>query len=629
MPGQPNVFMPEQAQQGAGLFTRSGTFNPEQQPLPDEGQWLPRIMSADRVPVDPQRPTGDAGGLTAAQQDAILGRVEQAQESRARRGGGMDLSPEVGQFGWALGAQDFAPAGYRPNESRSTQIGKYGGSPLYAAALAFPHSAIASRLQGIAQRKEALAKKMAEFDPLKGVEDVKQPEYRDGFQRAMMDDIMGQVNKTKQLWGDEAGIMRLMNGSSKEAMELRKRVDAWTTIARLTNQGTDNAIAVVKGMDNGTLEPNPYLYNMAKDQLHKTGVAAGEHDPIKLAQSMQSFAHTVSLDDQVHKDGISALLKNAGSVDQIAAQVKAGDPLYRGGFAGILHKKTINRDAVIETLVDRYEPQYKGFLSREELKKYFTAIAGNLSEETLTQTQIRAPRSGDGGSGTGPANAAASYTVEQTAVPEGTVNAFGTPAGSKDRSKSDATGFTGSYPTITLFGSSNKQAQLAKPLSFRYGNMDVFMYPERIMQVGSMPMVLGKEVGMPRTTVQKAKAAKSLGWTMVRMDEAVANPESEDGKVVLESFATLRPMMVPLTGNEAQIEGIGYDIERVRSVLGEAKTPKAHKEDKEPQPAKPAAPAKSSGPPALTADNFEAEYKKLPPGAEYIDPNGQLRRKKK
>lgn len=595
LPGQPNVFAPD-----------GGNF-----PTPDDG--LPPIMSNDRVPAYPpaQPAAPPAGQVNVAQQDALLNRPQAEDETEsARRRSGFRVSP--GQFGWAVGAQDFNPNGFKPNESRSTQVGKYGGAPLYATTLAFPDAVIASRLQGIAEQKEALAKQMAKFDPMANMEDVKAPEYRDDFQRGAMADINGYVDKATAMWGEEEGMKRLMNPNSEEGRGLRERNMAWTTIARLTNQGTDTALAITKGMDEGVLERNPYLYKLAQEQLHKTGTQAGSHDPKALARSMTAFQGVASLDDQVHKDGIVQLLKEAGSVEQLAEQVKRGDnPHYRAGFAGILTKKTVNRDDVIDALTDRYFPQYEGYMGRDDMKNYFRSIAGNLSEETLRQTQLHASSSGGGGDA---ANNAANYRVEQTAMPEGTVNAFGVAAGASKRGGSaSGTGFTGSYPTITLFGSSNKQAKLTNPLSFRYGDRDVFMYPERVMQVGGMPMVLGKEVGMPRTRAQKEEAAKGMGWSVEKYEEVMKNPETAEAQDVVEKFGVLRPMAIPLLGNEAQIEGLGYDPDRIKSELSNATGTRLRKEQ---QPF--IDPTKAAATPATKTKATKAPPK---PGAKFI--NGQ------
>lgn len=546
LPGQPNVFVPE-----------SETF-----PSTDDG--LSQIMANDVVPASP--PSGQlqqpAAQVSVAQQDALLNRPRADYGHRYARGR-HGLGSGNGQFGWAVGPQDFNPNGYKPNESRSTQVGKYGGSPLYAATLAFPDAVIASRLQGIAKQKEAIAAQMAKFNPMEGVEDVKQPEYRDDFQRGYLASLNGHIDKATSMWGEEEGMKQLMNPNSELGRGLRELNMAWTTVARLTNQGTNSALAITEGMDSGKLEKNKYLYDLAKDQLHKTGVQAGNHDPKELAKGMVVFQGVSSLDNQVHEDGIVPLLKNAGSVEQLVEQVKKGDPSYRAGFAGILTKKTVNRDDVVNALTDRYYPMYENYMSRDDMKKYFTSIAGNLSEDSLKQAQIK---SNGGGSGGG-SNNAANYRIEKTELPSGTLDGFGNVA-VDGNGKSVSAGVGGEHNTITLMGSANKQAKLTNPLTFRVKDQTMFMYPERIMDMNGTIVVTGKEVGMPRTQAARENVASKLNMSIEDLDAVIEHPDTEEAKSIITKFGMLQDRLVPLEGNEAQIEGLGYDVDRIKKDLG-------------------------------------------------------------
>jgi hypothetical protein len=522
---------------------RPEVFDPGDDPSisPDAG--LPPLMMNDR---------GPSYAPTAAQQDALLrtDRQPTAQPTVHR-----SVGVEVGKFGWGLGAGDFAPNGYRPNESRSTGVGKYGGSPLYAATIGYPDSVVASRLQGIAKEQQQIAEQLAKFNPAAGIEDVKQPEYRDDFQRGVMGDLHGYEANVQKLYGDEEGLKRLMDPNTAEGQGIRARANHWTTIARLTNQGTDSAVAVVNGMDDGTLENNPYLYDMATEQLHKLGTRSGNHDPEDLAKGLTVFTGTVSLDDQVHKDGIVDLLKNAGSVHQIAEQVRKGDPDYVKGFRTMREMKTEDRSAAAEALTDRYYPTYRSYMSRDEMKKYFDSIVKNVSEEKLTQSQIHVPK------GSGSTDSAVNYRVENTELPPGASDAYG----------NTAQGVSGSWPTVSLLGTSNKQATLAHPLSFRHGDKDSFMYPERVMRVHGKDIILGKEVGMPRTAAQKAAAAKNTGFDLKEIQAGVSaydsDPSSPEAQAAIQKFGVLQARMVPFEGNESLIEGMNYDPEKVKSAL--------------------------------------------------------------
>jgi hypothetical protein len=523
LPGQENVFAPDQSE-----------------PNYSPNQGLPPLMSNDIVPVG-QQPTP---APTPAQQDALLERTDTPVSKEA--GSGRRFSMNPGQLGWGVGASDFNPNGFKPNESRSTQVGKYGSAPLFASSLAFPDAVIASRMQGIAKTKADLAAQMAKFNPAEGLEDVKAPEYRDDFQRGAMGSINEYKNNVFKLYGEEEGTRRMMNANTPEGQGIRERVSAWTTIARYTNQATDSSEKFMKDMAGGTDEYSKFMYDQAYNERHKLGVQAGNHDPVSLAKSLKVFTGTVSLDDQVRKDGVFDILKNAGTVEELVRQVRSNDPekerLYRSGFVGIYTKKDVSKEDVVQAMVDRYYPAYSQYMSEDDMKKYFKALAGEMTEEKLTQSQISSPSGGSGSS-----KAAPNYRVEETVV-----------AGGGRHMK---------YPTVTLYGESNDKAKSANPLTFRDGDKEVYMIGERAMLIGGNTYIYGKQAGMPRTAAQKAAVAKELDIPLEDLVDISADPESSKAKEVMQSFNKLFPAMAPLKGNEALLDGMGYDPERVKSEL--------------------------------------------------------------
>lgn len=539
---------------------------------PDQG--LPHLMMNDRVPATAQAPD-TLPPPTAAQQDALLRTDRQPTGSsgaQVRHG----VSAQAGGLSWAVGNDAFAPAGYKPNESRSTGVGKYGGSPLYAPVIGYPDAVIANRLDRISKERKQVQDAMAKFNPAADVEDVNAPEYRDDYQRGVMSDLHGYQAQVQQLYGDEEGLKRLMDPNTKEGQGLRERVSQWTTIARLTNQATKSADAVIEGMDSGALEYNQYLYDLATQERHKLGVQAGNHDPKALANSLKVFTGTASLDDQVKKDGIGELLKSAGTTEQFAEQVRANskDPHYRAGFASILTKKTVDREDVIEALTDRYYPSYRNYMSRDQMKDYFTSIAGSLSEEKLTQSQIHVPQ-GDGSK----INPAA-YTPDPTVIPKN-VKVSG-PEGPVMTDQKE-------HATINLMNFSNKQGRTAAPMTFRWGNEEVFMHPERLMKIDDNYFILGKETGMPRTAAEKAAAAKRTGFSLADIEAgmaAVANdPTSDAAQAAIQQFGTLQPRMIPLKDNEALLgTSLDMDMDKAKQQLDAWKPPLTQRNGRKEQP---------------------------------------------
>lgn len=441
-------------------------------------------------------------------------------------------------------------------------------------------------------------------------EDVDNPKYRDGFQRWGNGQMRQYISDVKALHGNRRGTELIMTPGTREYEGFRNTVASINTVARGLNQSNKQALAVLEGMDKKVLQPNPVVYETARDLVNKQGSYAGVSAK-ELAESQTRFQANASLYDALTKQGIPAMLKNAKNEQDLVSLVKRGgtgrdgEPLYSPGFVTYLNTaQTVTPEGLVGALTDDWAERYKGDLTRDQVREVIEGMVPKDFKEKISTRQIRTPGGGRGGSGGGnAANSAANYRVEETAVPEGTVNAFGEALGSTDRKKGSATGFTGSYPTVTLFGSSNKQAKLASPLTFRYGNKDVFMIPESVKLIGDTPFIVGKQTGMPRTPAEKTAAAKGMGWTLDEYEKYTADPNSDESKDVVTRFGTLQPVAVPLIGNQSQIEGLGYDPERIMADL------KAyHPASKDPAKSETASPAKAK----------QAQPK---PGAKFI--NGQ------
>jgi hypothetical protein len=260
-------------------------------------------------------------------------------------------------------------------------------------------------------------------------------------------------------------------------------------------------------------------------------------------------------------------------------------------------KKTIDRDAVIDALTDRYYPAYRGYMDRDEMKKYFASIAGDLSEEKLTQSQIHVPKGSSSNSNPG------SYTPDATVIPKN-IEVSG-PEGPVMTDQEP-------HATLNLMNFTNKQGRTAAPLTFRAGNEEVFMHPERLMKIDNGYFIMGKETGMPRTPAEKAAAAKRTGFSLAAIEagaNAVAeDPTSDEAQAAIQQFGTLQPRMIPLAGNESLLgTALNMDMDKAKAKLDAWK-----------------APAKVN---ALPEVSSQAEYDKLPVGAKYMSGGKQYTKK--
>lgn len=468
------------------------------------------------------------------------------------------FSVQPGELGWAVRTEDFNPAGYRPNESRSAGVGKYQGGPIFSSPLAFPTGVIASRMQGIAQRERAVQEQYAKLYP--EVADINNPKWNDPFKRWAHGSLQRFFADMEAVHGRRRAMELLTNPASKENRMYQELVSDIDNVAKGVNSNLTDALGIIKGQEDGTQQADPTTYQVAQDYVNKAGNTAGM-TPREFALVSDRLQSNISFDKLMKDMAIPTALREAASKEDLVSLVKRGGALYSPGFVTYLNEaKTIRPKELIDRFTEELALRFPK-MRKEDIRSKLESYVPQDLEQKISTHQIRSSRGGSGGSGDGGANPAANYTVEMTSFPADTQNLGG---GGNE--------FTGSYPTITLYGSSNKQATLAKPLTFRYGNFESFMYPERIMLVGNTPFIIGKEVGMPRTRAEIEAAAARAGETyQITADQINAyneDPTSDEGRAAIQKFGILRPRRVPLQGNEAQIEGLGYDVERVRRELG-------------------------------------------------------------
>ena len=350
-----------------------------------------------------QQPSAPAGAQSGENYDQLLDRSPdptQPDQRGDRRRGGVGFGVDEIGSDWRLTNQDYNPNGYQPNESRSTGVGKYQSSPLFEATIGAPHSVIGSKLATNDRKREELNKALQSFDPYAGIEDVNAPEYRDAFQRNVMQSVEDYMQAVYDLYGEEEGNRRMMTPGTEEWSGLRKLGVDWTTISRNLNQATKSAEAIVVGRNEGTLEVSDDLYNQAYQQRYKTGEWAGRQDPDKMAKDMVTFNANVSLVDQLQKDKVFDVLKNAGSVQKLYERTKKGDLQHDPRFSTLVGRKTVDNEAIVDALTDHYSKQYKGTLTRDKVRELIKSGAPQLEEQNIVRAQYHKPSSkGSGGGG--------------------------------------------------------------------------------------------------------------------------------------------------------------------------------------------------------------------------------------
>ena len=474
-------------------------------------------------------------------------------------------------FGWAVGANDFHPNGFRPNQAMSTGVGKYHGSPIFAATIGMPDGVIASREQANVNKQKQLEAALSKLAP--EFEDVDNPKYRDEFQRWGNGQISSLIRDTQQMYGKQRGTERLMTPGTPEYEKFRNTVESINTVARGANQANKQALTVLDGMDNKTLQDNPAVYKAAEDLVNKQGSKAGATAK-ELAESQNRFSANASLYDAMSKQKIPEMLKNATGVQDLVSLVNKGDARYMPGFRAYMNTaQEVTPEGLVNAITDDWAERYKKDLTREQVRAVVQGFIPDNFKEKMTAKQLRAPNSSGSGSQT---NAAANYTVEDTIVPRSDQTYVTIGEDGKPITTTEPVNNKTKYPTISLFGSSNKQAKSAAPLTFRNGSEEYFGIPERAMYIGGRTYIYGKQTGMPRTAAQKAAVAKDLNMEMPDYD--AIEPNSPKAEQAMQSFSKLFPMMVPMDENKALVEGMGYDPAKIEQELS------SHAGHKEQQP---------------------------------------------
>jgi hypothetical protein len=524
----------------------------EQEFGPNAG--LPTLIGQEQVPVQqgqPQMP----GNLVDAMFAPSQSNSRTGAGSPNRGGGGVQMG-DAG-YAWQVQNSDYNPAGYKPNESRSAGVGKYGGGPLFAAALAAPNAVLASSIQAVKNERKQVQDAFSKFDPMAGIEDVNAPEYRDSFQRAVADDLDGYVDGVMELHGDSRGMKILANPTSKERRELRARGEAWNTVSRHINQATNNAQAIIEGMKKGTIQQNPTLLKQAEEVRYKLGEYEGQQDPKKLAKSLVTLNANVSLVDQMKADGIVDLIKSAGTTSKLYEQVKKGDPLYHNRFRTLVGTKQVNYDEIVNSLTDSYAQQYGDDLTKEQVRTMIKSVVpDNLIEEDIVQDELSLPKSG-GGSGT---KNKGSLTPEDIVVPKTAVDANGNPVNKSFDEKGNEVW----RQHIALQKFSNGQGTIATPDAYTQGSTPIEFIPTGLVNVDNDVQIMGKRAGLPRSQVkrviqERAGADDNVAKMLAILDPAAARyekgEETPEDMQVLTEFLNLQDVVIPAKGNWRRLEG--------------------------------------------------------------------------
>ena len=351
------------------------------------GPAIPGVTtSAEPVPAGPPVVDQGIGGPQADSQPPAhpldsYGATEQSSPTGPR------VSMGDTGFGWAVGANDFHPNGFRPNQAISTGVGKYHGSPIFAATIGMPDGVIASREQANANKQKQLEAALSKLAP--EFEDVDNPKYRDQFQRRYNAEYMQLIRDTQQIYGKQRGTELLSTYGTPEYEKRMNLLNSINTIARGANQANKQALTVLDGMDNKTLQHNPVVYKAAEDLVNKQGSKAGATAK-ELAESQNRFSANASLYDAMSKQKIPEMLKNATGVQDLVSLVNKGDARYMPGFMAYMNTaQEVTPEGLVNAITDDWAERYKKDLTREQVRAVVQGFIPDNFKEKMTAKQLR------------------------------------------------------------------------------------------------------------------------------------------------------------------------------------------------------------------------------------------------
>jgi hypothetical protein len=507
--------------------------------------------------------------LGGALTDAFMGSSEQQDPEQARKKKKLKLGPGAG-YGWQVGSSDINPNGFTPVSAHSQQIGRYGGSPLFAATFAAPAGAFAAREQGLVEKQAGIDDAWKKLKP--EIANVENPKYKESFDKWAVGSINDHIAAVKEEYGEEEAYAQLTTPGTAEYERLKLLERDTARVGQSIDAATKNALEITVGMDNGTLQQNEVLYKKAEDVINKAGKQTGL-TPKEAADSFERLNASVSLMDQLKKDGVQDLLKEAGSGADLVTLLPPDHPLYHKKFVSDLNESTVDRTAAIDAITDEYYKQYKNDMSREDLREMVESITPTTFEQKVSRKAIPQPKSSGGGG----AKTQSSHDVEEIVVPREAVDAFGKPV--NKHAGPDGKEIYRSSMVLKKFTSG--QGQLSQPDVFKAGSERIDMMPTDLVNVDNELYIVGKRAGLPRTTMIKErdslnltkKEKKSLTADqqarLSALTKVLAGTGDEKDNETIQSFYGLQDVMIPAKGNWNTLkESFGIEEEDARKRLG-------------------------------------------------------------
>lgn len=356
----------------ASIYDQAGPLNPDLTANQDFQRQLP-----------PQESVAPEQAALAQGEGELLQNQQRAQRGSA--GGGFE------DAGYYPTQQELYPRQPDVMIGRTTQVGKYGGAPIfYGGSNILPLGVVSGKLKAIADERAALKKQADGLDLYAGIEDLKNPNYRKVQNQWIRSQVEGKYQQYRELYGDDMKVRRaLMDKNSAIHRDFYAPggvIDSINTLARQGNVIFDETEKLIKAVEDGDLE---------KDESYDLAVAVreghqGNGDVKQLAKDWRKLQPTIELRKYLNERGV--LDDYAKAVEESKKDNFRGVIRIPGGNLVVVDRKTSGapiKEAYVDALAK--DPRFKG-MDREYIASKIPDIEG-LEMKTQIQDDYHPPAS--------------------------------------------------------------------------------------------------------------------------------------------------------------------------------------------------------------------------------------------
>lgn len=435
-------------------------------------------------------PVAQAPGLASTGQQMTTG------VPRARYGGRMN--PDGG-LAWNASNDQMMPGGTQIQESRSTQVGKYGGSPLFGnTGQILPHAHWANQLQGnrLAREKQRaeIRQKLEKWDPMGGIPEVA-PAYQeslDNYVAAGFEDVYKAALDLNG--GDEQQAqLAMMNPGSPEGRALADFRNAATVVARKANFVTNDALAAMKAMDEGEAEYNQEVYDAADAAIRALNNGGNVR---AVADSLEQYQTVKEWNSFIKENGIAdQLLRTDWSKETLnipKGRDRNGMLVYETIGAGDPRMK----DAIIQQTMLSIPPKYHKLYGEDGLyQRLERLLSANITSDAKVIDPYHAPTGESSKPKSGYNFGNIGVSAGLTPASAGTQEVFGVPTAGGGTLGSALDPTYGKVPTLALTETTGDKTKEIGIRRFNDPKGEPHqLYGASLKKIGNEWVVIGREL---------------------------------------------------------------------------------------------------------------------------------------